>query len=288
MVVANDKYNLLYKFKKNEVGSGLHAVYLAQTYQTLFNAVDYEHEEVPQQNRIWLLHKPTFYKYRLVDRSNDINCVRMEHIRQVIGMKVTNGYSYFRKYRSYFDQWFPTIYDSNFGVNSVPSIGYYARDMRQQSNRAFIDFVQALPVGVPIVTMGTKELIESKIPSGSNWRHTYSNEDFWRSCSHYFYYQPSDFEDPFPHTLLEAIQSGHRIISYKDINRTFYDGVDDLLSCIEYDAKFMSENKGKKYEMLTSTTWKHYIRDVVESKFAIKPDVLNHGFLYDWICKKIR
>ena len=212
----------------------------------------------------------------------------MEHIQQVVGVKATNGYSYFRRYRQHFDQWFPTIYGSHFDVNDIPSIGYYARDMRQQSNRAFIDFIQKLPTGVPIVTMGTKELIESKMPHGANWRHTYSNEDFWKSCSHYFYYQPSDFEDPFPHTLLEAIQSGHRIISYKDINRTFYDGVDDLLSCIEYDDKFFPSRRGEKCDALESSLWKNYLTHIVESHFQLAQNSFDCRLLYDWACKNLR
>ena len=270
------------------MGSGLHAKYLMQTYSFLFNAIDYEHEKIPVINRIWLLHKPAFYKYSFVLRKDDVNCVRAECSNQVPGIKATNGYSYFKRHLYCFDQWFPTIYDSHFKVNDIPSIGYYARDMRRQSNKAFIDFIEKIPDEIPIVTMGTKELVERYLCHRKNWKHIYSNDDFWRSCSHYFYYQPSDFEDPFPHTLLEAIQSQHRIISIKDVRRTHVDGVNDLLSCIEYDDRFIPENKGKFYDILTSTMWKQYMQNIVESKFMLKPNVLSYGFLYDWMCKEFR
>ena len=88
------KYNLLYTLKQHEIGSGLHAIFLSNTYEDMFNAIRFNKENVPKENRIWLLHKPSFYNYPLTSRNNDINCVRIEHINEVIGLKATNGYSY--------------------------------------------------------------------------------------------------------------------------------------------------------------------------------------------------
>lgn len=259
-----------------------------QTYQSLFNAIDFEHEPLPTGNRVWILHRPMFYKYSLTARADDINCVRMEHIKQVIGLKAMNGYSYYRDHLTSYDIWFPTIYDSSFGVNGMPSLGFYARDIRDQSTYAFIDFVEKLPKDIPIVTMGDIQLVQKHFASRSSWHHTYSNEDFWRSCSHYFYYRPSTFVDPVPHTLLEAIQSKHRIISPKDTNRTHHDGIDDFLSCLDsYDDRFIPDNIGNSCSCLTSSVWKDYLEQLVESCFTLQPKTLSYGFLYDWICKNL-
>lgn len=152
---------------------------------------------------------------------------------------MTNGFSYLKRHRSIYNYFLPTIYQSNFGISNEPSIGYYARDCRIQSNLEFIRFISYLPKGTKIVTMGTKELIEDKIPVHVEWFHTYDQDLFWKSCSHYFYYRCSDIEDPLPHTVLEAIQSGHRIISPKSKYRQFKDGIDDLLSCIKFDTEFI-------------------------------------------------
>ena len=130
-------------------------------------------------------------------------------------------------------------------------------------------------------------MLKKHFANRQNWHHTYDNNDFWKSCSHYFYYRPSTFEDPMPHTLLEAIQSGHRIISPKDDRRTFVDGIDDFLSCISYDEKFNKNAIGHKCEWLTSFFWKHMLRPLVESNFSCKMTTISNGLLYDWICKNI-
>lgn len=208
---------------------------------------------------------------------------RKEYATFFPGKKLVDGYSYYRKNIDKYQCWFPTIYQSNFEVNDVPSIGYYVRDIRQQSNMAFADFANKLS-GVKIITMGDKECIQKYLQLNPNWTHTYDANTFWKNCSHYFYYRCSDIEDTFPQNLLEAIQSKHRIISPKDKNRTFEDGIDDFLSCIEYDETFIENNTGKHCECLEASKWSNFIHELANSKFERK-SIIYHGLLYDWICK---
>ena len=119
--------------------------------------------DIPEEKRIWLLHRPSFYNYLRTLRSDDINCVRIEHINSVVGLKATNGYSYYKRHMSRYDIWFPTIYDSQFEKNDTPSIGFYARDMRDQSTYAFIDFIKSLHVDFPIVTMGDESILKKHL-----------------------------------------------------------------------------------------------------------------------------
>ena len=207
---------------------------------------------------------------------------RKEFAKVFPGRKLVDGYSYYRSNIDKYQCWFPTIYQSNFEVNDVPSIGYYARDIRVQSNIAFVDFIKDL--NVPIITMGDKYCIEKYLWNNKNWRHTYNAEDFWKSCSHYFYYRCSDIEDTFPQNLLEAIQSKHRIISPIDINRAFKDGIDDFLSCIEYDETYIEDNKGQYCECLDAKKWNSYIHELIETQFK-RHSIIYNGLLYDWICK---
>lgn len=209
---------------------------------------------------------------------------RKEYASFFPGKKLVDGYSYYRKNIDKYQCWFPTIYQSNFEVNEFPSIGYYVRDIRVESNIAFIDFVKN--IHVPIITMGDKQCIENYLATNPNWRHTYDSKDFWKSCSHYFYYRCSNIEDTFPQNLLEAIQSKHRIISPKDIKRNFEDGIDDFLSCIDYDISFIPENNGKKCEILEASKWINYIHELTSSKF-IRHSIIYKGLLYDWICKNL-
>lgn len=264
-------FNLVFKLKPKEGGSGQHAIFLSKTYPSLFKAVDYEKEDVNDlSNRVWILHNPMFYsRIKLVSRANDFNCCRSEFISMVPGKHLTNGFSYFKNRP--FDGWFPTIYQSNFQCSKTLCIGYYARAVRVQSNLAFIDFAKTLPNGFPIITMGTKELVEDALRKNKSWKHTYSNEEFWKSCSHYFYFRPSDEIDPFPHTLLEAIQSRHQIISPMNPSRSFKDGVDDLLSCIKFNQAFDIKNDsfelGEYCEALSRDVWTPYLEEIVQTRF---------------------
>ena len=130
-------------------------------------------------------------------------------------------------------------------------------------------------------------MLKKHLNNNKNWHHTYSNKEFWRSCSHYFYYRPSTFEDPVPHTLLEAIQSGHRIISPKDDRRNFVDGIDDFLSCIKYDISFNENECGKKCKELTSFFWRSKLEFLVENSFNDSLTIKSTGLLYDWICSQL-
>ena len=283
-------HNIIYFNKNKENGTGRTALYLANTYPLLFKSINIKIEKIPENNKIWRIQNPYLYQYSCIDRINDIIMLRKEFCKVFPGIHVVDGYSYYRKNISSYDSWFPTVYQSNFSRNHTPSLGYYARYCRQQSNLAFKDFIQKIPDEIPIITMGTKECVQDFLYSRKNWKHTYDNEYFWKSCSHYFYYRCSDIEDPFPQNLLEAIQSKHRIISPKDNNRNFSDGIDDFLSCLDvYDETFIESKIGIDCECLESKTWKKFIEELEKNKFR-RPSIIynQNSTLYDWICKKLQ
>ena len=134
--------------------------------------------------------------------------------------------------------------------------------------------------------MGTKELIEGKIPSHVEWFHTYDNSEFWRSCSHFFYYRCSDIQDPLPHSLLEAIQSKHRIISPFNKNRLFKDGIDDLISCIDYDEDFHPDRIGEYCQFLDSDNWAGFMKKISNDDFKITYPV-NRPSFREWILESL-
>lgn len=287
-------YNLVYRLKSRETGSGIVASNLAQTYPDLFQAIDFNHDKIPESRRIWYLHNPFFYKgYPISRRFGDFIFLREKFCRTIPGKHLMNGFSYFKNYRESYYGWFPTIYQSKFGRNTeYESIGYYIRDIREESNAAFVQFMQTLPNDFPIVTMGTAELIQNSLSQRKNWFHTYDSEIFWRSCSHYFYYRPATFEDPFPHTVLEAIQSNHRIISPKNPRRHFNDGIDDLLSVVEdYDDKFISGRVGPDCQRLSSRYWEKFMQLIVENEFKLLDDhrisIKKNQSFGDWICNNL-
>lgn len=284
-------FNLIYKLKKLGGGTGFHAIFLAQTYPTLFSAHDVERELTAKlDNRIWMLHNPFFYKrIPLAARARDWSCIRASFARCTPGKHLTNGFSYFKNHPEMHAAWFPTIYQHEFGVNTkCPCVGYYARDARIESNLAFADFASHLPSGVKVVTMGQRECIEkhlAKLAEGV-WTHTHDHDFFWRSCSHYFYFRPADIEDPLPHTLLEAIQSKHRIVSPVNPRRGFSDGIDDLLSCLDgqYDTSFDPQAIGVECCRLSASAWAKYLQLLCDSRFEVSHSSLQRcQTLAQWI-----
>lgn len=275
-------HNLIYVLKPEYKGSGMHAQYLANTYGDIFAACEFNQNAIPSRNRIWLLHNPFFYKWPITQRCNDVSFIRKTFTKLPFHKKFTNGFSYFKSSPKLFTGWFPTIYQSHFEANCNLGIGYYARDCRVQSNHAFADFACRYLKDIPIITMGQVEHIPSKLKQLKNWQHTTNNKIFWKSCSHYFYYRPSDIEDPFPHTLLEAIQSNHRIISPIDDRRRHQDGIDDLLSFISFDTTFEDGICAQHCDELDATAWNNIIRHNIEQFDGL--DVTGHS-MYECFCK---
>lgn len=281
-----EKYSLLYRFKPKEFGAGIFGIHMEECYPEFFKSINYK-EFVPERNKIWILENPYFYSYPFIKRFNDYSFLRRDYTHLFpYKCRLTGGFSYYKMFNGIYKSYFPTIYDVHFSRNSYPSIGYYIRTMRTESNLAFIDLINKLPNDIPIVTMGTKESLEKYLSNRKNWYHTYDSNIFWKKCSHYFYFRCSDFIDPFPHSLLEAIQSGHRIISPKNNRRNFIDGIDDLLSFIEYDETFIEANIGKPCDLLTGAYWKTYIENLICTDFE-NPGTIYSKSLYDYACKML-
>ena len=46
-------FNLIYRLKPNELGTGLMSINMEKTYNGLFRAVDIDKDRLPPDNRIW-------------------------------------------------------------------------------------------------------------------------------------------------------------------------------------------------------------------------------------------
>lgn len=308
-MTSSSRYQLVYVLKPLEGGSGLHARYMAQTYPESFEAVDFKdiqlHEEDFKEDdtsrRIWLLHNPFFYKkMHLCVRWNDFSCLRAQFTSCTPGKHLTNGWSYFKRNLGRYHGWLPTIYQSEFQrLEDDVCVGYYIRDVRAESNLAFADFIKSIP-DVPIMTIGTKDLLRKQLSKHSIWTHTYDSSEFWKKCSHYFYFRPCDIEDPMPHTLLEAVQSRHQIISLKNPRRKFTDGIDDILSCLDDYSDTMKkalsslqESCAKRSpEALDPQLWKPYIQNLCETRFNYRQTASASASrdlsLCQWVDKNLR
>ena len=106
---------------------------------------------------------------------------------------------------------------------------------------------------------------------------------FFSEITHYFYPTSKYFVDPFPHSLLEAVQTGKTIIIPK-IERDFKDGIDDIKDVInwyeEYNPIVGNTNKDQP---LRAAVWKKFYEKVFSCNWEYKFDRNKYKNLYDFI-----
>ena len=170
-------------------------------------------------------HKPSLYENRLLTAGMALDIVnsRIRWIKGIIGIKCQSGFSYFQRYRSFYDCLFPTI--TTYKRISEPSevcIGYYSRDIRPDTTKKFIELANRTPKEIPIIVMGTDLRL--------NREHEFTTDEnyFFSKVTHYFYMKSDYHDDPWPHTLLQACQCGCSLIMPEN-ERNWKDGVDDCL-----------------------------------------------------------
>lgn len=171
-------------------------------------------------------HMPNMYEHRRFTKNClfDIINSREEWLRSIVGIKCQSGFSYVKRRIDLYDCFFPTI-PSYQRINEPTNVcvGYYARSVRQDTDREFIDFASTIPLDVPIVIMG------DRINIGRPYHYTQSDDEFFSLCTHYFYMRSSVIEDPYPHTLMQACQCGCSLLMPENA-RPWKDGIDDILN----------------------------------------------------------
>jgi hypothetical protein len=101
-------------------------------------------------------------------------------------------------------------------------------------------------------------------PNVNNFTHTNDNTKFFSLISHYFYPTSKYFVDPFPHSVVEALQCKRQII-FPKIERNFKDGIDDIKDVINWQEKFTPsiENKNKNHPF-KAKIWKKFYQNVFD------------------------
>ena len=170
-------------------------------------------------------HTPSLYERRKFIKGclSDIVNTRDTWLTTTIGIKCQSGFSYIKSRLHLYDCFFPTITTYQ-RVNEPTNvcIGYYARSVRRDTDKEFVEFANTIPTEIPIVVMGRR------IHLNREYYYTQDDADFFSKCTHYFYMKSLVTEDPWPHTLLQACQVGCTILLPKT-ERTWKDGIDDIL-----------------------------------------------------------
>lgn len=237
---------------------------------------DYDH--LREHSTLFLFnHRPSFYTNRgLIGADKDIVNCRHNHIdRIIIGRKCINGLSYYNNFPYLYQSFFPTVVvEDKLKVKKEKiALGYYFRDIRYDGAMYFInDLLPKIDKNIPIFILGISDfpyIKDRKIIC------TFDSDYFFNNITHYFYFKSNIILDPFPHSLLEALQKGCTLIVPENKKRIYKDGIDDILSltCGKYISKIENNFLEKVFDLnLNLSPIIKYQHKIIESGFTLMPD----------------
>lgn len=218
---------------------------------------------------------------------NHVIYLRNEHVSPFFN-SCQNGFHYYKQHPK-IEHYVPLI--TNFKVNkepNTPCLGFYCRpQLTPDSMLFFNELVSSLKYKVHVFILGEDF---NNIRNNSNtlsYRQTYDNVEFFESVTHYVYPTSKKFVDPFPHSVLEAVQTGKQII-FPKIERSHKDGIDDLKDCIKWHSSIdFSKNYDNSNCVLKSENFKKFYKKVFENNFEYNFDRTKYKTMMEWIEKEV-
>ena len=123
-----------------------------------------------------------------------------------------------------------------------------------------------------------------RIKNVKSYKHTFDNIEFFKNISHYVYPASRVFQDPFPHNILEAVQSGKQIIIPELPHRNHVDGIDDIKECIKWHKTF---DENTHYDnskcILNANAFRNFYLRLFENNFEHRFDKDKYKHFSDWI-----
>jgi hypothetical protein len=250
-------------------------------YKETFEAQNLEELNSKYDKLIFRFQVPMHY-------STPVNIVTLRNIKHLIYIRskynsklfnsCTTGFNYYLGDTS-IKNYIPLITNyPNCKQPDDPAIGfYYRKGIQQDSFRAFLKLVEGFKG--KIVVMGNKPKIECI--------HTYDNQEFFNSITHYIYPPSKKFVDPFPHSLLEAVHAGKQIVIPR-IERDFKDGIDDIKEFIQWSEKLDLDSKQDNSKcVLRFENFKKFYDRVLENNFEYSFDRTKYRRMADWYEREV-
>ena len=223
-----------------------------------------------------------------------INFVKLRKLNHIIYLRAkyasqfynscTNGFYYYKQHKN-ITNYVPMI--TNFPEASHPEnicLGFYVRKwLTPDSFDRFVNILDDLKTKYDLCIMGDNNYQLESHKNVASFKHTNDNKEFFSSITHYFYPTSRYFVDPFPHSVLEAVQTGKQVI-FPKIERSHKDGIDDIKDCIKWHEKFEPEktldNRGQP---LNSSTFKKYYQNIFENNWEHTFNRNKYKTMMDWI-----
>lgn len=245
------------------------------------------------QKVIFLTQVPTAYNIPVngiaLRNVNHLVYIRSNRITPMLN-SCTNGFNYYKRFKL-IKNYIPTItpFSVNKNKRDDPCLGFYQRNfITRDSFDWFRNCLSTLKCDVDVYLMGDPPKIDfSSLNHVRNVTHTYNNEEFFSNVTHYIYPRSKTWVDPFPHSILEAIQSNCQIISPTIHQRNHMDGVDDLLSCIEYHDEFDPNTYYDNSKSIILSNFKPFYERVFANDFEYSFDRNKYVTFCEWIEKEV-
>lgn len=243
---------------------------------------------------IFMTHSPrTYFKApNFVDLSEIPHMIYMrEEFNSPFYNSVTNGFNYYMQHES-IKNYVPLVTPppSTFATNrSRPVIGYYLRaNLLTQSMKQFINELEALKDEVDVFILGEKCYDFSQIKNVKHCDHTNDASRFFSYITHFVYPRNDEFADPFPHTLLEAVNLNKQIIIPDIRTNSLRDGIDDIRDMIDYHDKIdFNSYFDNKDCVLTFENFKGFYNEIIKNDFEYSFDRKKFKSLSQWIGKEV-
>lgn len=245
-----------------------------------------------QYNRlIYTYQNPNkLYSKRVLDVKyfeKDIVYIRKD-IKTLFKYKTTNSFSMYRQNQTVFNNFVPMLIpmfspDTSIDYNTI-KLGYYLRPQyRPDDYQMFCDFIYNIQIPVDLYVMGSFVFpFNGKTKLIKNLIYTTDNNIFFNNITHYVYSMSNVF-DPWPTTLQEAVNANKQIIILKQ-NRSFKDGIDDIMENIKYHTKLDTDVFYNNSNSIINT-WNYdkFYKEVFENEFLYNFDVGKYKYFSDWL-----
>jgi hypothetical protein len=250
-------------------------------------------EELNKQYKRLIFTTQVIQNYRI-----ELNFTRLIKLNYILFLRsdqnpliynsASNGFHYYKTYKN-IKFYIPSITDfppiKNKVYHKNPCLGFYIRKNITPDSVKFInDFLKNLKIHVDVYVMGNPAPEFLNYECVDTYNHTYNQIEFFENISHYIYPASKYFQDPFPNSVLEAVQSGVQIIFPEVYGRNHKDGIDDIKECILWHKNF---NPDIKYDntdcVLTNSNFKTFFLNLFDNNFEYSFDRDKYKYFSDWI-----
>jgi len=259
-------------------------------YKVDLDAQDLEKLNNQYKRIIFITQQFQNYHFKLdISRLKKLNYIIMLRSNQnpILYNSGSNGFHYYKTYKNIkfyvpFVTDFPMIEKVKHGI---PCLGFYIRRNVTPDSLVYInDFLKNLKQSVDIFVMGNPTPEFLKYDCINSYTHTYDHIKFFSNISHYIYPTSKQFQDPFPNSILEAVQTGAQIVFPEIPNRTHKDGIDDIKDCIKWHKDF---NPYIEYDnsncILKAKNFKNFYLNLFENNFEYSFDRTKYSRFNEWI-----